>query len=106
MERMKPVHLLLLILATWRLSHLLSKEDGPYDIATRIRYWAGVRYDKNSSEYPETELGKLVMCMYCNSVWIGMGLVALYALSPKLTLLLSAPFSLSGGSLLINRDEV
>src|ERR1700735_620676 len=46
-------------LAVWRLSHLLAAEDGPWDVVVRIRRALGT-----------TNLGKLMDCFYCLSVWI------------------------------------
>jgi hypothetical protein len=45
-------------LATWRLTHLLSREDGPGDVVYRLR--ARVRSE---------QAGKLLDCFYCLSVW-------------------------------------
>ncbi len=45
-------------LATWRVSHLLSSEDGPFDVVVRMRERAG-----------SGSLGGLMDCFYCLSVW-------------------------------------
>jgi hypothetical protein len=49
------IRLLLAALATWRLTHLLSKEDGPWRVFERLRH---------------TAPGQLLSCFYCLSVWI------------------------------------
>ncbi|MBI3720595.1 MAG: DUF1360 domain-containing protein [Sphingobacteriales bacterium] len=49
------------ILAVWRITHLLSKEDGPFDIVFLIRKKAGAGF-----------LGSLLDCFYCTSVWIAL----------------------------------
>ncbi|HEX3437536.1 MAG TPA: DUF1360 domain-containing protein [Pseudacidobacterium sp.] len=46
-------------LAVWRLTHLLSAEDGPREIVARIRRMLG-----------NTIFGKLMDCFYCLSLWI------------------------------------
>lgn len=46
------------ILAAWRITHLLSKEDGPLDIVFLIRKKAGAGF-----------FGSLLDCFYCTSVW-------------------------------------
>jgi hypothetical protein len=51
--------LLLGVLTTWRLTHLLQAEDGPWDVVVRLRRRAG-----------EGFWGKLLDCSYCLSVWI------------------------------------
>jgi len=50
---------LLAALTTWRLTHLLVEEDGPWDIVLRLR----VRLKAST-------LGKAMDCFYCSSLWI------------------------------------
>lgn len=50
---------ILSILATWRLTHLLSKEGGPWDMIFHIRKAAGAGF-----------FGNLLDCFYCLSIWI------------------------------------
>jgi len=50
-------------LATWRLTHLFAKEDGPFDIIFLIRQKAGTRF-----------FGKMLDCFYCLSIWIALPL--------------------------------
>jgi hypothetical protein len=49
------------VLAVWRLAHLLSKEDGPFDIIFLIRQKAGAGF-----------FGSLLDCFYCLSIWIAL----------------------------------
>ncbi|CAN5154363.1 hypothetical protein BH11BAC5_BH11BAC5_18480 [soil metagenome] len=51
----------LLSLVTWRVSHLLSKEDGPFDIVYLVRKKAGAGF-----------FGSLLDCFYCVSIWVAM----------------------------------
>jgi len=51
--------LALAVLATWRVSHLLAMEDGPWDLIATIRGRVGDGF-----------LGKLMDCFYCLSLWI------------------------------------
>lgn len=48
-------------LATWRLTHLLANEDGPGDIIARARERLGT-----------SELGELMDCFDCTSLWVAM----------------------------------
>lgn len=57
----------ILVVVVWRLTHLISQEDGPFDIIIRVRKLFG-----------NSVIGKLMDCFYCLSVWIGCG-VAFYA---------------------------
>jgi len=52
---------ILSILAVWRLTHLLSKEDGPWNSIWRIRKAAGAGF-----------FGSLLDCFYCLSIWIAL----------------------------------
>ena len=47
------------VFATWRIGHLLSDEDGPWDIIFRIRKQLGQGF-----------FGSLLDCFYCLSIWI------------------------------------
>ena len=46
-------------LATWRLTHLLAQEDGPWDAVVRLRAWLGNGFT-----------GRLMDCFLCLSIWI------------------------------------
>lgn len=48
-------------LAVWRLTHLLAKEDGPFDVIFLLR--------KNIRQ---PFFAKLVDCFYCLSIWIAL----------------------------------
>jgi hypothetical protein len=98
-----PVDLLLLGLATWRLTSLLVQEEGPWAIFARLRYKLGVRYDEHSEPYGLTILGALFACMWCASVWTGAIVSIAYATFPPIARLLSLPLALSTIALLLNR---
>lgn len=51
---------ILLVIAVWRVTHLISAEDGPFDVIIRLRKFVGNSF-----------FGKLMDCFYCLSVWIG-----------------------------------
>jgi len=46
-------------LAVWRVTHLLAEEDGPADAVVRLRVLLG-----------HGQLGELMDCFYCLSVWV------------------------------------
>jgi hypothetical protein len=58
---MNILYLVLSIPAVWRITHLFSKEDGPFDIVFRIRKKAGNGF-----------WGSLLDCFYCTSVWVSL----------------------------------
>ena len=47
------------VLATWRVTHLIAREDGPFDVMARLRIRAG-----------DGAFGRLMDCPYCLSLWI------------------------------------
>ena len=51
--------LVLAVLATWRLTHLLAREDGPADLVMRLRARLGAGW-----------LGRLMDCFNCASLWV------------------------------------
>jgi len=46
------------VLATWRITHLLSKEDGPFEVIFLLR-----------KKLRNRVWGSLVDCFYCLSIW-------------------------------------
>jgi hypothetical protein len=79
-----------LAIAVWRLTHLISAEDGPFDLIINLRRLAGAGF-----------FGKLMDCFYCLSIWIGLG-AALYATTGfKEVLILTLYYS--GASLLFEK---
>lgn len=51
--------LILGVLAVWRVTHLLAKEDGPFDLVFKLRKIAGAGF-----------FGNLLDCFYCLSIWV------------------------------------
>ena len=58
---------IILVVVVWRLTHLISAEDGPFDLIIKFRKLLGNSF-----------LGGLMDCFYCLSIWIGL-LAACYA---------------------------
>jgi Protein of unknown function (DUF1360) len=52
-------HFIMSVLAVWRLTHLLSKEDGPFNLIFKLRKQIGQGF-----------FGALLDCFYCLSIWI------------------------------------
>ena len=46
-------------LATWRLTHLVVEEDGPFELIVRLRRWLG-----------DSQSGRAMDCFYCSSLWL------------------------------------
>jgi hypothetical protein len=54
-----PLRFILVVLAVWRVTHLLASEDGPADAIVRFRALLG-----------NSLVGKLMDCFNCLSLWI------------------------------------
>lgn len=50
-------------LVVWRLAHLLTEEDGPWDMIARLR-----------ARFRSSVLGRFIDCFYCVSLWIALPL--------------------------------
>jgi len=87
---------LILMLATWRLSSLITHELGPFDIFERFRVVIGVR-EGEYGKYGTNQLSKGIACLWCVSVWVGLFWVVSYML---FDIWLALPFALSGGAIL------
>lgn len=93
---------LILALATWRLSSLLANEDGPFQVFERLRQAAGVEIDKEGYRIGSNQFTKGLLCVWCNSVWCGAMLTALFLISAKIAVLASLPLALSAGAIVID----
>jgi hypothetical protein len=82
--------LILGVLATWRVTHLLNAEDGPWQLMVRLRQFAGDGF-----------FGELLDCFYCLSLWIAAPLAIVIGETAKERLFLW--LALSGGSALLER---
>ena len=82
--------LVISILATWRVSHLLQAEDGPFNIIYHLRKKAGAGF-----------FGSLLDCFYCISMWTALipGLWLGNTWAEKILLWLA----LSGGACLLEQ---
>lgn len=89
-----------LALATYRISMFLAVEDGVFGIFERMRTGAGVKKDEYGQMYGDNELARMMICMYCNSVWVGVLIAGLYMLFPQFVYVV-LPLALSGAVVLV-----
>ncbi|MGZ4853718.1 MAG: hypothetical protein ACXVKH_00745 [Candidatus Angelobacter sp.] len=87
---MRFYELVIGVLSVWRLSHLLTGEDGPWGAFARVRVWAGTGL-----------LGNLLDCFYCLSLWISGAVMFLFQCSWKERILLW--LGCSAGAILLER---
>lgn len=87
---MRLYNFLLGILFVWRISHLISAEDGPWDIVVHLRKAVG-----------EGFLGQMLDCFYCLSLWIS-AILAIFLGKKFGERILLGP-ALSAGAILLER---
>lgn len=85
-----PGYLLIAALAVWRLTHLLSNEDGPFDMLARFRRLLG-----------RSVFGRLMDCFYCLSLWVAAPFA--YGMVNTWWERLVLWLALSGGGILLER---
>lgn len=106
-DHLTVTDLLVLALATWRLSSLLADEPGPWDIFETIRDKLGIVYLDGSltgEREGKNELARTVLCTWCNSLYMsGLGWVALYALLGPVAIWIALPFALSAAAIYVER---
>lgn len=80
------------VLCTWRMTHLIAKEDGPWGIIARLRRLAGKGF-----------WGDLMDCFYCLSIWIALVFAAVVGTGWRAGILLTLAFS-AGAALVEDRS--
>lgn len=91
---MSLVDFVVLALATWRVSSIVSQEDGPWGVYGRLRYVLGVRQGQNLEDYPANVLGEQVMCMWCIPGLVALGWTLAYWIAGEAAVLAALPFAL------------
>lgn len=96
------------LLATYRLTIMLNSESGPGDIFGHLRARMGVQYDEHSNPYGTNWIAEGVLCFFCLSVWIALGISALVLVALSIqrddwVFWLLFPFALSGGAIFLKK---
>jgi hypothetical protein len=73
------------VLATWRVAHLIAREDGPFQVIVKLRGRAGSGL-----------IGRLMDCPYCLSLWIAIPFA--FALADTVGAWITAWLAISGGA--------
>ena len=93
-------------LAVWRVSALISYERGPFALFQRIRAAVGIDHFDDGSPDPASvhgELAQLLHCVWCVSLWIGIGWYVGFDLASQPVLLASSILALSSLAILVER---
>lgn len=88
---MRPFDFALISLGVWRISNMLSREDGPLFVFERLRHLAGIRRRSNnpSEMYVEDDSrfwGTLIICPWCLSVWVATAFALSYWRSRRIAI--------------------
>jgi hypothetical protein len=86
------IRFVLCILTTWRISHLLVSEDGPWEMFARLRQQLG-----------SSPVGRLMDCFGCVSIWVAAP-ISLF-LSRRPADLFLCWLALSGAAFLLERSH-
>jgi hypothetical protein len=103
---MTPLDYAIAALAVWRLAALIAYERGPFDVFVRLRTRAGITAgdDGAPAEWDEANmLHGLMVCVWCNSVWLALPVAVLWLVWPGGALWLCLPLALSAGAIAIER---
>lgn len=95
----------ILALAVWRVARLITTENGPANVFTKLRIRLGA--EPNAQGVWSGDDGTLsdwISCSDCFSVGLGIFVWAMYCLSPTFVIHCSVPFALSAISVLIRRN--
>lgn len=87
---MSNLQFLIVTLATWRVTHLLQAEDGPWDLIFKIRKSLGNGF-----------WGSLMDCFYCLSIWTSLPFAVIYG--KTIIGFISYWLAFSGGAILLQK---
>lgn len=88
--------------ATWRVSHMLLYENGPFHIFRFIRIRLGVIYHHSEENYVVGYKYEITTCIWCLSMWVGLAVTLLQRWSPWAVWLL-LPHTFSAITVMLHR---
>lgn len=90
-------------LATWRISHMLLYENGPFRMLRRLRVMLGVVYYDEHDDAVATAKYEITTCIWCLSVWVGACVGVLWLLVPVWAFWIVLPYALSACAVMISQ---
>lgn len=93
--------LVILGLATWRLSSFLVNEQGPAGLCERFRSFLGISYNKAGEKIAKNWLASELTCQWCFSLYIGILFGLMYLIVPKTAFYVALPLALSTINILV-----
>lgn len=104
------IDIVLLSLAVWRVARMVTTEAGPRDVFGALRHSLGVHPEEIDNygdfiPYRETpgSLADWISCTWCFSVITAAVIGWLYLFWPREVLVVTMPFWLSAGAIIVNR---
>jgi hypothetical protein len=82
---------------------MLINESGPFAVFRKIRSTVGVKRNTQGDIYGDTFLAQLFSCLWCMSIWVGIGVVSAYYFLPYIMIWIYLPFVLSDISIIVDR---
>lgn len=79
--------LLVLVLATWRVAHMVAREEGPFALFERLR----------ATSDPHTTLGRGIRCPLCVGAWAAACTTVLYYVGGMAGWVLLVALAVAGG---------
>lgn len=78
-------------LATWRISSFFVAEEGPFNVFVNMRNRCGIVVtDDGLQMAPETQMAKLLSCVWCFSTWAAPVMWLLYLYIPELVFIIAS----------------
>lgn len=95
-------------LATWRLSRMLVKEDGPANAFVKIRELVGITHDQDGEivMIPHHFLPLLLSCVWCSSVWVAAFWFVFWLILPAIALALASILAISALAIIVDRHFI
>jgi hypothetical protein len=78
------VNFIMYALAVWRVSNILVNEEGPFQLASKLRQASGIEYSKDTAtsvavSWPDWNP---LHCVLCTSVWVAVIIRAIPSIHP------------------------
>lgn len=102
---MTAFEMIVLGLATWRVSSLLVQEDGPFMMFYKLRERVGLKHDDSGNIYliPKGFLPGILSCVWCCSVWAAGAWMLAWYLVPKATVIAAQFLAISALAIFVDR---
>lgn len=102
---MSILEFIILGLATWRLTSLLSEEQGPFGVGDWLRKRLGAGGDEQGA-YAKNAIAAEVICFWCVSLYSGAFWLSLWLLAGEIAFYAALPFALSAFALALHSQGV